>query len=507
MNLYLKYRPKTIDELDLAGVRKVLGDIVTANKIGHAYLLTGPRGAGKTSTARVLARIVNCEHNGENYGEPCNKCGACKAILEGSAMDVVEIDAASNRGIDDIRELKEKIRLAPSNLKTKVYIIDEVHMLTTEAFNALLKTLEEPPSHSLFILCTTELHKVPETIVSRCTSIQFTKATPDEMKRSFKRVIEGEGKSVSDEAVDYLAKAVDGSFRDGVKVLDQVLSNGDSVELEDIKLVVTGSANYKVESLVEALSAKEADRSLGLLQEAVVSGVDLNYLLVSVMRGLRDKLLAGQVEVEVSKFIFALDEVARRLATSLDGELLIQVAIVEWCGLEGSNPKSQILKFSNGDQSKKNELTSKPVKSVTQSVSEPDSPKTSESVSQKVDKAEKQDNRVTEVPISLNVDASDVWKQVLLSLGQNNMALDTILSKARPGNIHGDTLTVYVQYDFHKQQLMNEKNLVKLESIITKAVGRGMKVVVEVNQELGTRKEELVVERDGTIEDAIAIFS
>src|SRR3989339_1566953 len=257
MNLYLKYRPTTIEELDLSGVRRILGEIVKANKVAHAYLLTGPRGAGKTSAARVLARIVNCEENGKKLGEPCNECSACKSILEGSAVDVIEIDAASNRGIDDIRELKEKIRLAPAILRKKVYIIDEVHMLTTEAFNALLKTLEEPPSHSLFILCTTELHKVPQTIVSRCVQIQFTKATPEEMQRSFARVIAGEGKEVIEEALIYLSKAVDGSFRDGVKILDQVLSLSDKVGMAEIELVVMGSAGYSSAPLGDALIARE----------------------------------------------------------------------------------------------------------------------------------------------------------------------------------------------------------------------------------------------------------
>lgn len=346
MNLYLKYRPKTIDELDLSGVRKILSDIVKANKVAHAYLLTGPRGSGKTSTARVLARMVNCERNGEKLGEPCNKCSACQSILNSSAVDVIEIDAASNRGIDDIRELKEKIRLAPAILPKKVYIIDEVHMLTSEAFNALLKTLEEPPSHSFFILCTTEAHKIPETIVSRCSAIQFTKATPSEMLRSFKRVIEGERATADEGALEYLSKAVDGSFRDGVKIIDQVISHSGSVMLSDVEQVVSGSRGYKVESLVESLSSKQVSESLKLLDEAIRNGIDLNYLLVSVMRGLRDKLLIGEVEVEVAKLIFELDEVARRLATSLDGELLIQVAIVEWCGLtEGqTSEKSKVVK-------------------------------------------------------------------------------------------------------------------------------------------------------------------
>lgn len=341
MNLYLKYRPKTIDELDLSGVRKILSDIVKANKVAHAYLLTGPRGSGKTSTARVLARMVNCERNGEKLGEPCNKCSACQSILNSSAVDVIEIDAASNRGIDDIRELKEKIRLAPAILPKKVYIIDEVHMLTSEAFNALLKTLEEPPSHSFFILCTTEAHKIPETIVSRCSAIQFTKATPSEMLRSFKRVIEGERAMADEGALEYLSKAVDGSFRDGVKIIDQVISHSGSVILADVEQVVSGSRGYRVELIVKSLSEKNVIESLRLLNEAITNGIDLNYLLVSVMRGLRDKLLMGEVEIEVAKLIFALDEVARRLASSLDGELLIQVAIVEWCDLTEGQTSDQ----------------------------------------------------------------------------------------------------------------------------------------------------------------------
>ena len=519
MNLYLKYRPRTIDELDLAGVRKTLSDMVSSGNVNHAYLLTGPRGAGKTSTARVLARIVNCDKNGEKLGEPCNECSACTSILNGAAVDVIEIDAASNRGIDDIRELKEKIRLSPAILTRKVYIIDEVHMLTTEAFNALLKTLEEPPSHSLFILCTTELHKVPETIVSRCARIQFTKATPDEMKRSFKRVISGEGKEVSQEALDYLAKMVDGSFRDGVKILDQVLSNSDKVELGDIEQVVSGSAGYKIESLVMALIAKDTVLALGKLNEAINDGVDLTYLIVSLMRALRDKLLKGVVSVEVTKLIFSLDEVARRLATSLDGELLLQVTIVEWCGeSENQNTRSAPPTpiASEGHSSKAEDQ--KTSKSASQKVSP--TPKAlegygseseSENISESVKQSSDHSPKITQGSELEAQDASDVWKQVVGSLGKNNLAIDTILSKARPGNIHGDELTVYVAYDFHRQQLMSEKNLVVLEGIITKAVGRPMRVKCEVkvgvDKASDTPSPMASEGRDDIIDEAMAIFS
>ncbi len=487
MSLYLKYRPRTIDELDLDGVRATLEGIVKANQISHAYLLTGPRGAGKTSTARVIARIVNCEKNTKKLAEPCNECDACHSILDGSALDFVEIDAASNRGIDDIRELKDKIRLAPSTLKYKVYIIDEVHMLTTEAFNALLKTLEEPPAHALFILCTTETHKVPETIVSRCVRIHFTKATVSEMKRSLERVVKGEEKEVSVEALEYLAGRVDGSFRDGVKILEQVLSGSDKVGLAEMEKVVSGSSGYRVDELVAALVTKNTDVALAKLHEASGAGVDLLYLTVEIMKGLRDNLLMGG-GVELTKLVFAMDEVARKLGTSPVPELLLEVAVIEW----GGNPASRQIGGS-ADQK-----TSTPAK-------------TSKPASQLSGKPEKLavnlENRISDNTESLNsrkTDHKEVWSKLMAGLNGDSVTMGALLSKAIPAQIQGDELTIQVKYGFHRDQILTEKVLGKLEKMVSEVMGKPMKVKCEVAA--GVTIAQAEVEVDQEFAEAESIF-
>jgi DNA polymerase-3 subunit gamma/tau len=200
---YLKYRPQSLD--DLVGqeiVKKTLLQSFTQNRLSHAYLFAGPRGSGKTSTARILAKMVNCE----DKTPPCNKCEICLSITDGSNLDLIEIDAASNRGIEDIRLLREKIKLSPSFSKKKVYIIDEVHMLTSEAFNALLKTLEEPPSHALFILATTDAQKLPQTILSRVQKLDFKLASKEELSIALKNIVDKEKIQIDEESINLIVK-------------------------------------------------------------------------------------------------------------------------------------------------------------------------------------------------------------------------------------------------------------------------------------------------------------
>src|SRR3989338_8424213 len=265
MVLYLKYRPQKLAELDITSVRDKLVGTLASSYRPHAYLFSGPKGTGKTSAARIIAKALNCLNPKEQaltgstkkYNEPCNKCENCREILSGRHMDIIEIDAASNRGIDEIRDLKEKIRLAQVSAEFKVYLIDEVHMLTAEAFNALLKTLEEPPAHVMFILATTEPDKLPETVVSRCIRVNFGRAGEAEIIASLKKIVRTEELEVEEEVLATLARVAQGSFRDAQKTLEQVVTGR---EKQKITMdMVTQSGDGK---LLEYLLAKRRTEAL-----------------------------------------------------------------------------------------------------------------------------------------------------------------------------------------------------------------------------------------------------
>ena len=227
--LYRKYRPNNFDDLvGQNGVSSIIKNEILSNKLSHAYLFSGPRGTGKTSTAKIIAKMINC-NNLSKDGVPCGKCDNCLNFINSS--DIVEIDAASNNGVDEIRDLRDKVNLVPTNGKYKVYIIDEVHMLTTQAFNALLKTLEEPPAHVIFILATTEFYKIPATVVSRCQKFQFLKFTDEEIVNRLSKIALNENIKVNDDILYEIARLSDGGMRDAINMLDQLSSFSDSITI------------------------------------------------------------------------------------------------------------------------------------------------------------------------------------------------------------------------------------------------------------------------------------
>ncbi|WP_435873795.1 DNA polymerase III subunit gamma/tau [Polycladomyces subterraneus] len=289
--LYRVWRPQTFR--DLVGqehITRTLQNALAEGSFSHAYLFSGPRGTGKTSAAKIMAKAVNCEKG--PAPEPCNDCQTCRRITEGSLMDVVEIDAASNRGVDEIRDLRDKVKYAPTEVRYKVYIIDEVHMLTTEAFNALLKTLEEPPGHVIFILATTEPHKLPQTIVSRCQRFAFRRIALPEIVNRLRYICEAQSVKADENALHQIALAADGGMRDALSLLDQVLAFGGRQVDEETVLAVTGSVSRTdLAGILSALAHSDAAAALERADRLIMGGLEPERLLQDLIHACRDLLL------------------------------------------------------------------------------------------------------------------------------------------------------------------------------------------------------------------------
>ncbi len=288
-----RYRPQRFDELvGQEHVARGLAGAIESGRIGHAYLFTGARGVGKTSAARIYAKALEC--GSRVGGEPCNACDTCQAISAGQDVDVVEIDAASNRGIDEMRQLRQNVAIRPARGRYKTYIIDEVHMLTREAFNALLKTLEEPPAHVKFVLCTTEPEKLPITILSRCQRFDFQTVDAPAIARRLAQIVEAEGAVVEAEALTLIARRAAGSMRDSQSLLEQLLgSAAGSIGVDDVHAIIGTGREEKVGALVACLAARDARGALAAFDAATAGGADPGGVLEQVMAALRDSLLAS----------------------------------------------------------------------------------------------------------------------------------------------------------------------------------------------------------------------
>ena len=286
---YRKWRPQTLAEVvGQEPVTQTLRNALNSGRVSHAYLFHGPRGTGKTSTGRILAKAVNCLTNGK--GEPCNTCPMCQAVTEGRALDVIEIDAASNRGIDEIRELRERVNYAPNQARYKVYIIDEVHMLTKEASNALLKTLEEPPSHVIFILATTEVHKVLPTILSRCQRFDFRRISQSDMVSKLTHICNEEGIYIEPDGLRLMARSATGSLRDAENLLQQLTTYyGSEIELHQIQAILGVTGDWRVKELVKHIINNDVSAGMTTINSVNSDGLDLkqfNRELVEYLRGL-----------------------------------------------------------------------------------------------------------------------------------------------------------------------------------------------------------------------------
>ncbi len=321
---YRKWRPQTLAEVvGQEHVTQTLRHALESGRVAHAYLFCGPRGTGKTSTGRILAKAVNCLSNGR--GEPCNACEMCQAITQGRAFDIVEIDAASNRGIDDIRELRERVKFAPSRARYKVYIIDEVHMLTEPASNALLKTLEEPPPHAIFVLATTEPHKVLPTILSRCQRFDFHRLSQAAVVSKLTYISEKEGISIEPQSLRLIAKCVSGSLRDAENLLQQlVIYYGNQINVSQVEEMLGVTTDFRVKELAGHIANKDVAAGLATINSLVNDGLDLGQLNRGLVEYLRNMLLVKSGAEET--LALAVEDLAqiKELARKLSVEDLLR---------------------------------------------------------------------------------------------------------------------------------------------------------------------------------------
>lgn len=353
--LYRKYRPKVF--FDVYGqdhVTSTLKNEIKNGRVSHAYLFTGSRGTGKTTCAKILAKAVNCEHNVD--GEPCNECEVCKGLDNGSIYDVVEIDAASNNGVDNIRELRDETNYAPSRGKYRVYIIDEVHMLSTGAFNALLKTLEEPPAHVIFILATTEVHKLPATILSRCQRFDFKRIQPETMAVRLKEVAGLEGLGLDDDAAVLIARIADGALRDGLSILDQCAGRSKEINSDLVSEVAGLAGREAMYKLSDCIANSDSNTAMSIISDLYQNSFDMERLCVEMINHFRNFLVAKTVrksreliictddeyntileaskEFTVESIVFALDLFQNTLVTIKGGasaRIEVEMAFIKLC--------------------------------------------------------------------------------------------------------------------------------------------------------------------------------
>lgn len=369
MALYREWRPKVFE--DLIGqdyIVKTIRNQILENKVPHAYLFCGTRGTGKTSTAKILSRAVNCLHPKEN-GDPCNECEMCRQIMDGTLMDVIEIDAASNTGVDNIRDLIEDVKYPPQSAKRKVYIIDEVHMLSIQAFNALLKTIEEPPSYVIFILATTDPQKVPPTILSRCQRFDFKRiGTPDMVKR-LRTITDSNGVLVDDKTLLLIARMSDGAMRDALSILDQSMSmQKGKIDYNDVVSMLGLTSNEDMVKLVDFMCEHKVEDAVKVIDKIILNGKDVvqftrelskhfrNLLMVKVSRRPEEIIDASEDMIETIKNQakkLRSEEILRGINIFVDAEnqaktvsqprLILEMAVIKFCKIEYDNSADAIL--------------------------------------------------------------------------------------------------------------------------------------------------------------------
>jgi DNA polymerase-3 subunit gamma/tau len=509
-----RYRPQTF--ADLVGqepVARALANAIRSNRVAHAYLFTGARGVGKTSTARILAKALNCEKGPTDT--PCGTCSICQSIASGEDVDVLEIDAASNRGIDEVREIRANVQYRPSRARYKIYVIDEVHMLTREAFNALLKTLEEPPPHVKFIFATTEVQKIPITILSRCQRFDFAGIGPERIKQRLRDVIDREGLQADDEALELVARRAGGSMRDAQSLLDQLLAfGGDRLTAEAVHQLLGTAGDDRVVALAGAVLAHDPKKALELLDEALVGGLQLGELLdqllaywrdlmvvhvggaegrdLSVPNRLRETLLQQASGLSLDTILAGLDVLSTtkaRLRGSNHGRILLEMALVRLGRLDDLVSLSQLAQWVGQGQvptAKPGVAQSEPAATV----APPEGVKKKSLVPEPI-------NGTATGPVELTEQSlPHVWPEVVKLVGP---LLGRDLEKAGIPAIFGPNTLVLrfpVDYNQSREHCQEPTRLARVEEALRKLTGRSWILRVETRNSPGAGPKGTVAEAE-----------
>ncbi len=491
--LYRKYRPHNFD--NLVGqdyIRTTLINAIKSNHVSHAYLFSGPRGTGKTSTARLLAKALNCSNLKDSY-DPCNECEFCIEINDGKLIDIIEIDAASNRGIDEVRDLKEKINFAPTRSKYKVYIIDEVHMMTKEAFNALLKTLEEPPTHVYFILATTEIHKIPETIISRCQCFDFKRISQKALMTRLSYIAQLEHIEAEDKVFESISKYVDGGLRDAIGLMEQLTTDG-KLNYENVKEVLGICDLSLINDLFTALSSNDTKEALKVIHELHDQGSDLKKFTHEFINVLRFKMLEyvaiGEKE-QISVFMRMIEifqEAQKNIQIVNIPQLPLEIAIIKITGPIEEDKKEEVI-----------------VKGIKKSEEKIEKKLPANAVS-----AQERPHRelADKEPLDISY-LTENWPRITERIKSPPLRLS--LKNAVPVNVSGNLITLQFNNFFHKDKVMEHDHRVELEDVIKEVTGKAVKVEsivkeLEIKSVVHEDNGKEIVKENNIVDDALDVF-
>lgn len=511
--LYRKYRPKNFGEVvGQEKIIKILRAAIDLKRTAHAYLFSGPRGIGKTTVARILAKALNCK-NVKN-GEPCSKCAACKTINEGKSFDIVEIDAASNTGVDNIRDLKATVSFSPSVLRYKVFIIDEAHMLSKGAFNALLKTLEEPPAHAVFILATTEIHKIPATIISRSQRFDFQKLGLSEMVNRLKQIAGEENIKIGKGVLELIAISAEGGMRDAESMLGQIISletPGKEISLEEVRMILGITDFESVMKFIGFLSGNKTEEAIVFINEICFGGQDMEQFAAALIYNLRkiiilkinpdlkSKVAEETTEEQFEKLfhfskIFSEAELLwlikkminakNEIKTAALAQIPFEIAAIEYRAFSGS-------KNSSARQEISAEVAAKAEKSA--SVKKPE---------KKPEKEQK-----TGLSGSTIENLKSEWSNIIKLAKKYNHSISAFLKSSSPLKIDSKTVTITTPYKFHEEKLNEPANRRIIEKVLTEVLKIPQNLQVKIIQDEKMSSASKPIKKDDSgIESALEIF-